>query len=197
MCVFVCVFMCVCLCCMCVWLCLVCVCVFVYTLCWGYLTCALKLVVFLAKMRTYIKKQKMYTETSIACAVSQIKMGKSLKKTAAKYHMLRFMLRRRVKEEAGLFTREKQGRQPALSTIVEEKLTECIIQMARLGFGPTRTESIDIIHEYIVANRIRTRFKSDRPGSQCAQNRKYWNKLNILAENYGLIVVEGSNDAFW
>ena len=27
--------------------------------------------------------------------------------------------------------------------------------------------------------------------AQCAQNHKYWNKLNILAENYGLIVVEG------
>ena len=104
----------------------------------------------------------MYTETSIACAVSEIKMGNSLKKTAAKYHMSRFMLRRRVKEEAGLFTREKQGRTPALPTI-EEKLAECIIQMALLGFGPTRTESIDIIHEYIVANRIRTRFKNDRP----------------------------------
>ena len=59
-------------------------------------------------MRKYVKKEKLYTEASIKAAVSEVKAGKSVKGTAAKYHMSRHMLKQRVKEDAGEFTRKKQ-----------------------------------------------------------------------------------------
>ena len=57
-----------------------------------------------------------------------------------------------------------QGRKTALSSDVENKLTECLRQMVRLGFGPMRTETMEIVRDYIIANKIPTRFKNGHPG---------------------------------
>ena len=58
--------------------------------------------------RTYKPKLKLYTELSINTTIEELRNGKPVYKTAKKYHMSTSMLRKRVMETNGLFTRKKQ-----------------------------------------------------------------------------------------
>ena len=58
--------------------------------------------------RTYKPKLKLYTESSINTTIEELCNGKPVYKTAKKYHMSTSMLRKRVMESNGLFTRKKQ-----------------------------------------------------------------------------------------
>lgn len=84
-------------------------------------------------VRNYKPKKKLYTETSIAAAIEEVKHGGTVYKTAKKYHMSISMLRKRVLEEKGEFTRKKQGRKTDLTPAIEEHLADCIKRMSELG----------------------------------------------------------------
>ena len=58
--------------------------------------------------RTYKPKLKLYTESSINTTIEELRNGKPVYKTAKKYRMSTSMLRKRVMESNGLFTRKKQ-----------------------------------------------------------------------------------------
>ena len=58
--------------------------------------------------RTYKPKLKLYTESSINTTIEELRNGKPVYKTSKKYHMSTSMLRKRVMESNGLFTRKKQ-----------------------------------------------------------------------------------------
>ena len=58
--------------------------------------------------RSYKPKVKLYTEATINTAISEVEGGATVYKTAKKYHMSISMLRRRVMESKGLFSRKKQ-----------------------------------------------------------------------------------------
>ena len=59
-------------------------------------------------MRNYKKKVKLYSEATIEIAMSEVKAGASVKRPAIKYHMSRHMLKMRLKEDAGEFSRKRQ-----------------------------------------------------------------------------------------
>ena len=59
--------------------------------------------------RTYKPKPKLYTESSINAAI-EVFNGKPVYKTAKKYNISTSMLRKRVMESDGLFTRKKTGK---------------------------------------------------------------------------------------
>lgn len=59
-------------------------------------------------VRVYKPKQKLYTDASIAKAVSEVNAGGKCYKVAKKYHCSTSMLRKRVLETNGQLIRKKQ-----------------------------------------------------------------------------------------
>ena len=85
--------------------------------------------------RNYQRKEKLYTDLSISTAVAEVQQAATVYKTAKKYHCSISMLRKRVLEANGNFTRKKQGRKKDIPPETEEALANCIRKMSELGMG--------------------------------------------------------------
>ncbi|KAK3858093.1 hypothetical protein Pcinc_035690 [Petrolisthes cinctipes] len=116
--------------------------------------------------RTYIKKQKLYTEASIQVAIEEVNSGASVRSTAKKYHMSASMLRQRCLHNKGVTELKSRGRKTLLSMHVENKLASYVKRMAELGFGPTKAEFQEIVYDYLEANELGHLFK-EKPARCC------------------------------
>ena len=77
-------------------------------------------------MRVYKKKEKHYTELTILKAILEIGGGESINKTAQKYGISRTLIKSRIKENAGLQTRMKQGRKTVFPVETEKKIATAV-----------------------------------------------------------------------
>lgn len=84
------------------------------------------------------RKEKLYTELSIATAVQEVQHGATVYKTAKKYHCSTSMLRKRVLEANGKFHRKKQGRKNDIPPEIEKSIATCITKMSELGMDFTQ-----------------------------------------------------------
>ena len=71
-------------------------------------------------VRVYKKKEKHYRELRILKAIQEIESEQSINKTAQKYGISRTPIKSRMKENAGLRTRMKQGRKTVFPVETEK-----------------------------------------------------------------------------
>ena len=106
--------------------------------------------------RKYTPKEKLYNETTIKAVVKEVvNQGKTVYKTAPKYHMSVSMLRNRVLEYQGQRSRTTQGRKCDLTPKVEEHIADSVKKMSELGFGHTIPEFQDLIGEYVTLKKLK------------------------------------------
>ncbi|MCL4152982.1 UNVERIFIED_CONTAM: hypothetical protein GTU68_011284 [Idotea baltica] len=131
-------------------------------------------------VRSYNKKEKAWNETTVKVALHEIKEGAKLKTTANKYSMSVGMLWKRVKDEReGEEFKDTRGSKCALPEDIEAIFADSLRKMEKMGMGPSVSEFTEIVHDYIVANEIRTPFKDDRPGRD-------WFKSFLKRHNFTL-----------
>ena len=115
-------------------------------------------------VRVYKKKEKHYTEFTILKAIQEIGGGESINMTTQKYGISRTLIKSRMKENAGLRTRMKQGRKIVFPVETEKKIAAAVKKKAELGFGPTLQELRFIVQDFVNVNGIATPFTDGMPG---------------------------------
>ena len=63
-----------------------------------------------------------------------------------------------------------QGGKCALPKELENTLADLLKKMEQMGMGPSVAEFIEIVHDYLVANEVVTKFSDNRPGRDWARN---------------------------
>ncbi|XP_045778739.1 uncharacterized protein LOC123876488 [Maniola jurtina] len=105
-----------------------------------------------------------YSQEDLRLAVAQVKSGELSNYAASKlYGIPTSTLNDHVKGKTGLLS-QSLGRPPAIPIEMENKLAHCLRTLEKWGWGLSRTEILDIVSEFIRANKIITPFKNNRPG---------------------------------
>ena len=141
--------------------------------------------------RKYKPRPKLYTDAAISVAINEVEAGASLRSTAKKYHMSYFMLRQRCLNRKGLVELGKQGRKQRVPHETELKLATYIRRMADLGFGPTKGELVEIVHDYLEANNLSYLFNYKRPGDDWTSN--FMKRHRLTLKKAGLMQIARKN----
>ncbi|XP_068200664.1 uncharacterized protein [Palaemon carinicauda] len=86
---------------------------------------------------------------------------------------------------------EHTDKRTALSAEVEDKLKSALLEMEEMGFGPTMTEFIGIVHDHVVANEIPTPFVGGRPGYKWAAS--FLSRHNLRLKRGGTMQLARKN----
>lgn len=127
-------------------------------------------------VRTYIRKTQKgagfaYTNEDLQRAIEDVKNGnKTTRGAALFYNIPRSTLKNYVLGTRGKGCTSQEGRGGGgvvsyLSAVEEEEIANCIRVMEKNGFGLSREELLDLVQAYIRQNKLQTRFKDQRPGT--------------------------------
>ena len=136
-------------------------------------------------VRVYKKKEKHHKELTVLKAIEEIEGGQSINKTAQKYGISRTLIKSRMKENAGLRTRMKQGRKTVFPVETEKKIATAVKKMAELGFWPTLQELRFIVQDFVNVNDIATPFTDGMPEYEWTV--KFMDRRNLGLKKGGLM----------
>jgi hypothetical protein len=122
-------------------------------------------------VRTYRRKKPARDTTNdIEAALDAIRSGQCNVLQASRNFMIpRSTLTLHLKGWSGKKCRnppvkKSAGPPTAFSPAEEERMAMCVRVMGRWGFGISRLELLDVVQEYVLMNKMSTRFKDGKPG---------------------------------
>ena len=111
------------------------------------------------------QKRIQWSEDSVELALSAMKDGSlSLRQASSTFGIPKstLALYKSGKSQIGI----KPGQVPILSADEEKALVEYVLHMSRIGYGRTKEQLQDIVHEILKKDGRPNPFKNDRPGDK-------------------------------
>lgn len=120
-----------------------------------------------------------YTQEELRTAVEAVKSGRqTIVQAATQFQIPKPTLVDHVKNRRGAKS-TTQGRPTALSPEDENRLASLIKIMEKCGYGLTKKNVLQLVHKYIVENKIQNPFKDNYPGQDWWRGFKNRQKLSI------------------
>lgn len=117
--------------------------------------------------KIYKRKPLKYEDETISKAINDIKKKKlSICKAAALYNINKTLLIRRLHGKG----MQKRGRKPEFQLEEEENIAMCLKKLSQWGFGFSRQEVLDVVHEFVCINNLKTKFRNGRPEKDWLNN---------------------------
>ena len=109
------------------------------------------------------KGYRKYTQDDLEAAIGVIKQQfMSIRQASKAFNVPRSTLQDKVNERVPL--KATSGPDPVLKKDEEQRLVDWCLHMARIGYGRTRGEFLDVVQRIIQKDERPTPFKDSRPG---------------------------------
>ena len=125
------------------------------------------------------KLRKVWGPLEMEKALGEVRSGKSIRGTAAKYGMAESYIRHRLKQLISGDPVNAPGRPTSLKKNEEEQLARCIGTLCKLGFSPTREHIKNLVKEYVEIHELQTPFTNNRPGKDWLRGFMIRNGLSL------------------